>query len=167
MKQIAILLVGIVLIVSFTTEQDTIKIPEQSIRFRIIANSNSPEDQKNKMLIAKELQDTLFPNIEKANSIEESRKRIEENIPAMNAILTKYGQEYQIDFGNNYFPIKEYKGVIYDAGIYESLVISLGEAKGDNFWCVLFPPLCLLEAHDNNTEDVEYRSLVKDILNNM
>lgn len=152
---------------SFVNEEETIKIPEQSIRFRIIANSNSPEDQKNKMLIAKELQDTLFSDIEDAKSIEESRRKIEENIPVMNTILAKYGEKYSIDFGNNYFPIKEYKGVTYDAGMYESLVISLGEAKGDNFWCVLFPPLCLLEAQDNNTSDVEYRSLVKDILDKM
>lgn len=167
MKQMMILLIGVILIISFANEKETITIPEQSIRFRIIANSNSPEDQKNKMLIAKELQETLFPNIEKAKSIEESRKKIEENIPEIKAILAKYGEEYQIDFGNNYFPIKEYKGVTYDAGTYESLVISLGEAQGDNFWCVLFPPLCLLEAQDNNTSDVEYRSLVKDILDKM
>ena len=167
MKQIFVLLASIILIICFTQKEEVIKIPEQSIRFRIIANSNSPEDQKNKMIIAKELQTTLFPTIEKANSIEDSRKRIKENMPEMEAILAKYGVDYSIDFGNNYFPIKEYKGVTYDAGTYESLVISLGKAQGDNFWCVLFPPLCLLEAQDNNTSDVEYRSLVKDIIDKM
>ena len=47
--------------------------------------------------------------------------------------------------------------------MYESLVITLGKGEGDNWWCVLFPPLCLLEENEN-TQDVEYHFLVKDII---
>ena len=62
-----------------------------------------------------------------------------------------------------YFPKKEYKGVEYNEGNYESLVITLGEGKGDNWWCVLFPPLCLIDAEEQ-TSDVEYKFLVKEII---
>ena len=58
----------------------------------------------------------------------------------------------------------EYKGVIYEEGDYESLVITLGDGLGDNFWCVLFPPLCLLEAEETDTDEFEYTSFIKEII---
>ncbi len=60
----------------------------------------------------------------------------------------------------NHFPEKEYKGVIYEEGDYQSLVVTLGSGSGKNWWCVLFPPLCLLE--NNDMEEVEYRSFIAD-----
>ena len=69
-----------------------------------------------------------------------------------------------IHYGLNYFPKKEYKGVIYEEGYYESLVVTLGNGNGDNWWCVLFPPLCLLEAQETNTQDVEYKFFVQDLI---
>ena len=66
------------------------------------------------------------------------------------------------NLGLNYFPEKEFKGITYDEGYYESLVITIGEGKGDNWWCVLFPPLCMLEAEEST--DVEYKSFVKEIV---
>ena len=54
------------------------------------------------------------------------------------------------------------KGIEYDEGYYESLLITLGEGKGDNWWCVLFPPLCLIEAEEST--EVEYKSFIKEII---
>ena len=72
--------------------------------------------------------------------------------------------DYSIKYGMNYFPKKVYKGVVYPSGNYESLVITLGSGLGDNWWCVLYPPLCLI--NDNQTtNDVEYRSFVYDLIN--
>ena len=65
-----------------------------------------------------------------------------------------------------YFPKKVYKGTIYEEGIYESLVVSLGSGKGDNWWCVLFPPICMIEAKKNDKDNIEYKSKVLEILNN-
>ena len=64
----------------------------------------------------------------------------------------------------NYFPTKEYKGVIYEEGEYESIVVEIGDAQGDNFWCVLFPPLCLLEGEVENKDNIEYTSFIKEII---
>ena len=52
----------------------------------------------------------------------------------------------------------------YPAGYYESLVVTLGSGAGDNWWCVLFPPLCLLEAEETNTDDIEYKSFVQEMI---
>ena len=63
----------------------------------------------------------------------------------------------------NYFPSKTYKGIVYDGGYYNSLVVTLGDGEGDNWWCVLFPPLCLMEENET-TSDVEYKFFVKSII---
>lgn len=70
---------------------------------------------------------------------------------------------YKINYGMNYFPSKSYRGIVYPSGKYESLVITLGSGFGDNWWCVLYPPLCLID-EDMDTSDVVYRSYIKDIL---
>ena len=78
--------------------------------------------------------------------------------------MNNYSDIHNISFGKNYFPSKEYQGVIYPSGEYESLVITLGSGIGKNWWCVMFPPLCLLEAKNNQTDDINYKFYVKEIL---
>ena len=130
-------------------------IPNDSVRFRIIANSNSFEDQSLKKEIKKDLIDNVFSNIK-------SKKDIINNIPTIDNRIKKYNIEYDISYGMNYFPQKEYKGITYPKGNYESLVITLKDGLGDNYWCVMYPPLCLID--DTNTTDVEYKLLVKEII---
>ena len=67
---------------------------------------------------------------------------------------------FHINYGKNFFPEKEYKNQKYKSGNYESLVIELGKASGENFWCVLFPPLCFTDKEDN----IEYKSFIKEII---
>ena len=75
----------------------------------------------------------------------------------------KYELPFDINFGLNYFPKKEFKGIIYNEGYYESVVVTLGEGLGDNWWCVLFPPLCMIEAQEST--NVEYTTVVKEVIN--
>ena len=78
-------------------------------------------------------------------------------------ILNNYQVQYDISYGDNFFPSKTYKGIKYPAGYYNSLVITLGQGLGENFWCVMYPPLCLIDENKNST-DIEYKSYVKDVL---
>ena len=78
-------------------------------------------------------------------------------------MINNYNLPYQINYGKNYFPEKSYKGVKYESGMYDSLVVTLGKGEGENWWCVLFPPLCLMEAQETNMKDVDYEWFVKDI----
>ena len=80
------------------------------------------------------------------------------------SIIESFNVEYTINYGNNYFPEKEYKGVMYPEGNYESLVITLGSGLGENWWCVLFPPLCLLEAEEEETNSVNYTFYIKEVI---
>lgn len=147
---------------------EVLQIPEEAIRFRVIANSNTEYDQQIKYRVRDELQTFMSTLLQNADSIEVSRDIISDNLGEINnkisSVLTResYNIPYKVNFGLNYFPTKEYKGITYDDGYYESLVVTLGKGEGDNWWCVLFPPLCLLEAEEGT--EVEYRSFVKEIL---
>lgn len=165
MKKIIFVIVFLIIITNIKIE-DKVEIPDESIRFRIIANSNNEEDQVLKMRIVNDLSKNYFPMVSETN-INNARLNIEENRELLESRISLYTDNYSISYGSNYFPEKKYHGILYDEGNYESVVVNLGNSKGDNFWCVLFPPLCLLEGTDNNTDDVEYRSLVKDILDKM
>lgn len=153
-------LVLLVLISDFTTRENI--IPEDAIRIRVIANSNSDEDQNLKLKLKDELQTYIYNELTNVKTIEEANQIIEDNLSNVNNIVEKYTNDYNINYGMNYFPEKEYKGLIYEEGEYQSLVVTLGSGVGNNWWCVLFPPLCLLEAEEST--DVEYRSYVAEIV---
>ena len=145
-------------------------IPDGAIRVRVIANSNSLYDQSMKMKVKEYIENNLSILLLDVTDIDEARGIINSNIDSLNNGIDKifldnnYSMDYRVNFGNNYFPDKEYKGVVYKEGEYESLVVTIGKGEGDNWWCVLFPPLCLLEGKENNSNDVEYRSWVKDMI---
>lgn len=164
MKKVIIIILVVLILISVLKTEESLVIPEESIRFRVIANSNSLKDQELKMAVVRDLEQNIIPNIETASSLKESKDLINNNIPLINNTLSKYTDNYNISFGENYFPVKEYNGVLYNEGEYESLVITLGQGSGENFWCVLFPPLCLLEAEESAKDEVEYKSLVKEII---
>lgn len=169
MKKITII-IAIIVIVLCIGKQEKVIIPKEAIRFRVIANSNSIEDQN----IKKKVVSNLNKNIQKLEftpkNLSSSREQIKKSIPEFKETIEKTLQEtssnekYTINYGMNYFPEKEYKGVIYEEGEYESIVITLGNGMGENFWCVLFPPLCLLEGEETESEDIEYTSFIKELI---
>ena len=169
MKKLLIILMVIITVLSLT-KREVIKIPNESIRFRIIASSNNKKDQQIKKELLKKLTNSINEIEITPNNLEETRKIIKQNIPQFEKIIEEtlkennYNKQYKIEYGDNYFPQKDYKGTTYSEGNYESLVITLGDGLGENFWCVLFPPLCLLETSDEEIDDVEYTSFIKEII---
>lgn len=167
MKKLIIFLAVIITILAINKEEKVI-IPKEAIRFRVIANSDKEEDQTLKKKVVTNLNQEIRKLTFLDTSLENSRKNIKNTIPEFSKIVKETLEKNQsketftIDYGMNYFPEKEYKGIKYEAGYYESLLITLGEGEGDNWWCVLFPPLCLIEGEENS--EVEYKSLVMEIL---
>ena len=136
-------------------------IPKDSIRFRVIANSNSISDQQIKHKVVDNLKNNLIYTNNSTNIVE-TRKYIEKNIPLFTKTVENTlnnNKDFHINYGKNYFPEKTYNDEIYPEGEYESLVVTIGEGQGDNFWCVLFPPLCF-----NEKEDYHYKSFIKEII---
>ena len=165
LKKLIIALFLVTVLILVNKKETKILIPEDAIRFRIIANSNKIEDQTQKLEIKEEMEPVIANILSTSNSLDETRKEIKNNMYEVKDILNKYDISYKINYGFNYFPEKNYKGVTYKAGEYESLVVTLGDGLGDNWWCVLFPPLCLLEASEDDYDDVVYTSYVKELLN--
>ncbi len=165
---IAILIAGYLLVQP--TEAEEITIPKEAIRLRVIPNSNSVRDQEVKSKVKTTLEEETYELLEGVTSINVARQIINSNLDNIekeiqNVLLEEeYPLGYSINFGQNYFPEKEFKGVTYEEGNYESLVVTLGSGSGDNWWCVLFPPLCLLEAEENETDEVEYQFFVKELI---
>jgi len=156
MKKIIIVLSIIITILCLNKK--TIE-SEETIRFRIIANSDTKEDQQLKKRIIKDIsKDIVNYNIK---NIEDERSFIKRNLPSIEENIKKNTLDYKISYGNNYFPEKEYQGKKYQEGNYESLVITLGKGTGQNFWCFLFPPLCMIE----EDEKTEYKSFIKEVIN--
>ncbi len=164
------ILLGLIMLVFYIgtshAMEKKLMIPDDSLRIRVIPNSNSDYDQEVKKKVKNKVQITMYNLLKESKTVTEAREIVENNLDIVDnevkeILLTEnYKDNYDINYGYNYFPEKTYKGVTYNEGYYESLVVKLGKGEGDNWWCVLYPPLCLIEE-----DDTEYKSLVKEILN--
>ena len=164
-----IIVLAIITTILVINKEEKVVIPKEAIRFRVIANSNKEEDQTLKKKVVNNLNSEIRKLTFLDTSLEKSRTNIKNTIPEFSEIIKETLEKNQsketftIDYGMNYFPEKEYKGIVYEEGKYESLVITLGNGLGENFWCVLFPPLCLLDSEEE-VEDIEYTSFVKELV---
>ena len=170
MKKIILILTLIVGIMIYNTnKEEIITIPDTAIRLRVIPNSNSALDQNMKQKVKSYLEKNTYTLLKDETNIESARKIIKENIPIIEDNVYKifsdnnYEMNYTVDYGYNYFPEKKYRSIKYNEGYYESIVISIGNAKGDNWWCVLFPNLCLIDLQQTN--DIEYKSWIIETIN--
>ena len=164
LKKVIVVLFLVSLAFLFSNHEEEIIIPNKAIRFRVIANSDSVEDQMKKMEIKSAVEKEVYTLINGEGNISQVRNIIEDNMDTIKDIVEEYNVPYNINYGNNYFPSKTYKGIMYPAGNYESLVITLGNGVGSDFWCVLFPPLCLIDNSREDISDVDYQLYVKNLL---
>lgn len=131
--------------------QDTLIIPDEAIRLRILANSDNDKDQEVKRAIRDAVNAEITKWVEDLTSIDDARELIKAQLPVVEEIARKeladWNLEYSVDvdFGQVQFPTKLYGQFLYPAGTYEAIMITLGEGSGANWWCVLFPPLCFLD----------------------
>jgi len=166
-RKIFIILLLLIIINVYKTNEQNIFIPDSSIRLRVIPNSNNPLDINIKEQVKTYLESDIYSLTKDTEDIEEARIIISNNLPNIETNINdifknnKYNLPYEVNFGDNYFPEKTYKGATYKEGYYESLVISIGEAKGDNWWCVLFPNFCLVDTEEDNNE---YKSYFKELI---
>ncbi|MFD0590575.1 stage II sporulation protein R [Paenibacillus sp. GCM10027627] len=127
-------------------------IPEEAIRLRILANSDSPSDQLVKRIVRDEIVKAMNSWATGPQTIEEARATIQSKLPEVEsivqAVLSSRGFAYDSSakLGMVEFPTKMYGSKVYPAGEYEALLVTIGEGKGQNWWCVLFPPLCFIDA---------------------
>lgn len=126
-------------------------IPEQSIRLRILAHSDSPEDQWIKRQVRDAIVEDMNRWVTRPDDLESARRAVREHLPRLRErvgeVLRQYGFEemFTMELGVVPFPTKMYGNVVYPAGEYEALRVKIGSGMGQNWWCVLFPPLCFVD----------------------
>jgi len=166
-RKIFLILLGIITISIYSENKTEILIPDSSIRLRVIPNSNEARDINIKKQVKDYLESDIYTLLKDTDNIDIARNIINTNLPKIATNIddifknNNYSIPYKINFGNNYFPEKTYQGKVYAEGEYESLVIYIGDAKGDNWWCVLFPNYCLIDTET----DIEYKSYFKELIN--
>ncbi|WP_139822751.1 stage II sporulation protein R [Tuberibacillus sp. Marseille-P3662] len=130
---------------------DKKKIPDNAIRLRILANSNSAADQQ----VKRDIRDQVNANVKSwvydLTSASQAKQEIKSHLDDVRSTVREQlkaqglDQDFTVQLGPAKFPTKMYGGYVYPAGTYQALVITLGSGEGANWWCVLFPPLCFLD----------------------
>lgn len=142
---------------------------EKLIRFHVLANSDSEEDQNLKLKVRDAIIDYLQPKLINSSSIEESEKIIISEYNNLEKIgkniIKENGYNYDIKVGIDYsnFPAKQYSNVVLPAGEYKALRIIIGSGQGKNWWCVMFPPLCFVD-EQKGTIDKETDARLREVL---
>lgn len=127
-------------------------IPEESIRLRILANSDSAQDQA----LKREVRDAIIARMQDwvigPHSLDEARAVVTAHLPEFDELVGQmiaargYNYPHTVELGVVPFPTKMYGDDVYPAGDYEALRVVIGSGEGQNWWCVLFPPLCFVDS---------------------
>ena len=135
------------------------KIYESVVRLHVLANSDSEEDQALKLKVRDELLSYITPSVIDASSREEAMAIIEAKMSDIENIaqesIYKNGYDYKVDVTLTLeeYPTRNYEAMSFPSGEYISLRVLIGEAEGQNWWCVLFPPLCLSAATEKSVNE--------------
>ena len=128
-------------------------------RFHVIANSDSEEDQELKLKVRDEIIKKT-KSLQESQSIEDSREYLQTHLKDMeetaNKVIEENGKSYKAEanLGIRWIPEKTYGDMYFPAGNYEALNLTLGRGEGQNWWCVLFPPLCLIEEDEEAIKEM-------------
>lgn len=155
-RTVSVLLLIVIVLVSLayilgSEKVDQAYTPDNLIRFHVIATSDAPEDQAVKLAVRDAVLGALAPRLAHAGTMEEARNIALESLPLMERVaaqvLAASGRTYPVraEMGYYSFPTRSYNSFALPAGEYEAVRLVLGEGKGENWWCILFPPLCFVD----------------------
>lgn len=136
------------------TRQQTIS--SALVRLHVIADSDAAEEQAIKLEVRDAVLAYLTPVLEEAENQQQARQIIRDNLEgiAQAAFSAAQGRQVSVTLSRESYPTREYEGFTLPAGRYESLRVILGQGQGKNWWCVVFPPLCLSAAESEKVQDV-------------
>ncbi len=144
--------------VSFLPVHGEEKIYENMIRLHVIANSDSDEDQKLKLLVRDAVLGVVSSMPRASSAIEAEsgiRSRTDEILAAARKVVAENGSDDGVSvlFDTEKYPVRYYEGFTLPAGEYTSLRVVIGDGDGRNWWCVLFPPLCTAASEEEREEE--------------
>lgn len=139
---------------------------EEPFRLHIIANSDSEYDQEIKLKVRDAILRLTEEDMSEFKNVKEAEKYAAENLSRLiecaNNVLEENGAEYTArgEIGVFEFPDRTYGDVTYPAGDYYALRIVLGNGSGKNWWCVMFPPLCVINTEAEQSDNILYKSAI-------
>lgn len=149
-KAIIIALMFSVIVGSFSAfASECNNIRSSVLRLHILANSDSAEDQALKLKVRDRILSETGILFQNANNLSNAEDRVSESLDVVKQIaadeIQKQGYHYEVnaELCNMFFNTREYDGVTLPAGRYDAMRVTIGEAKGQNWWCVLYPPMCI------------------------
>ena len=151
------------------TELNYNDIKDKLIRFHVIANSDTDEDQNLKLKVRDKVVEALSEKLSNVNSLEEAENVLKENIDYVNEIAKEVIEEnnytYEVNTMLSYenFPDKVYGDYIFPQGNYEAFRVIIGEGKGQNWWCVMFPSLCFVDESKNSVDSSDLKEEIENI----
>lgn len=141
------------------------------LRIHIRANSNSECDQLIKYDVKNAVVNALTPLLVDATTKDKAVKIIENNLPLIesvaNAVLKHAGYNYSASacVCKEKFPTRQYDKLVLESGFYDALILNLGTGVGNNWWCVVYPPMCFVGGTNDNSNSVQYKSKLAEIIN--
>ena len=135
------------------------EVSRKLVRLHVIAASDEEQEQELKLRVRDAVLDYLRPLLSETANAAAARPRLEENLPgvARAASEAAEGRQVTVSLGEERYPSRSYEGFTLPAGRYESLRVVLGEGQGRNWWCIVFPPLCLEAAQTEQVREVMSR----------
>ena len=136
-------------------------IAKRVLRFHVLANSDSEEDQALKLKVRDAVGSYMAPKMKEASDVEDCERIVEENMQKITAaaeeVIREEGYDYTVtaQLGDVKFPVKTYGAYTFPAGTYEALNLVIGAGEGHNWWCVAYPPMCIDAAVEGEAAVVE------------
>ncbi len=160
---VLLLLVLAAWLLTYTYAEDVnAGLSQNLVRLHVVANSDSASDQALKLKVRDAIIEFMRDKLAESKSINETRTIINDNLKNIeeisNEIIKKNNSDYGVKatMGNYTFPTKTYGDIALPAGEYQALKVVIGDGEGANWWCVLFPPLCFIDAtHGTIPESVK------------
>ena len=124
-------------------------LQNQLVRLHVVANSDSPEDQAVKLRVRDAIVESLEADLQSMGDLEQAKAYLQENLPKIEAVANRvlaaagFEETAIASLQKEAFDIRHYDTFTLPAGVYEALRITIGEGQGKNWWCVVFPSLCL------------------------
>ncbi len=151
------------------THAVTTDIADSVFRLHVIANSDSDEDQNLKYIVRDRVIEYMSSISQNASSKEDVIEIAKANLDKIQAIASQtirengYTYSVNVEVGNFSFPSKRYGDITLPPGYYDALRIKIGKAEGQNWWCVMFPPLCFVDVTSGVVPD-ESKEIMKENL---
>lgn len=171
MKKIAIAIVALVVLVCVIVAGTAGgQANSEFLRIHIRADSNSDADQSVKYVVKAAVVDYLTPYLTGATTKQKAMEIVKEHLAGIKDVCDKTlavnGKNYvsTVKLCQEEFPDRAYNGVTLEAGVYDALIVELGSGSGNNWWCVVYPPLCFVGGEGNGSGNITYKSKLLEII---